>query len=57
MRRPAWAAVPAQALRLVLGEMSTLLLDGQRVLPRRLLDSGFEFSHPRLDTLLRPGFA
>lgn len=57
VRRPAWAAVPAQALRLVLGEMSTLLLDGQRVLPRRLLDSGFEFSHPRLDTLLRPGFA
>ncbi len=57
VRRPAWAAVPARVLRLALGEMSMLLLEGQRVLPRRLLDSGFEFSHPRLDTVLRPGFA
>ncbi|QCU72713.1 TIGR01777 family protein [Luteimonas yindakuii] len=57
VHRPAWATVPAGVLRLALGEMSTLLLDGQRVLPRRLLDTGFEFRHPRLDALLRPGFA
>jgi len=57
LRRPAWATMPAGLLRLAFGEMSTLLLDGQRVLPRRLDVAGFEFLHPRLDSLVRPGFA
>lgn len=48
LRRPAVFAVPAPVLKLALGEMSTLLLDGQRVLPRRLQESGFEFRHPGL---------
>ncbi|WP_149195533.1 TIGR01777 family oxidoreductase [Luteimonas suaedae] len=45
--------VPAPALKLGFGEMSTLLLDGQRVLPKRLAEAGFEFRHPQLAPYLR----
>ncbi|ASR42497.1 TIGR01777 family protein [Xanthomonas citri pv. mangiferaeindicae] len=48
LRRPVVLAVPARALALGLGEMATLLVDGQRVLPARLLASGFEFAWSRL---------
>lgn len=50
--RPAVLPVPAPVLRLGMGEMSRLLLTGQRVLPRRLLDAGFEFHYPALDAAL-----
>lgn len=43
LRRPYWLPVPAFALRLALGEMSTLLLDGQFALPQRLVNLGFVF--------------
>ncbi|KLJ00133.1 TIGR01777 family oxidoreductase [Luteimonas sp. FCS-9] len=52
LRRPALLAVPARALALGLGEMATLLVDGQRVLPARLLASGFAFAWPRLGPYL-----
>lgn len=48
LHRPALFGMPAFALRAGLGEMATLLVDGQRVLPRRLLDAGFAFRHPHL---------
>lgn len=48
LRRPVLLTVPARALALGLGEMATLLVDGQRVLPARLLASSFEFAWPRL---------
>ena len=48
-RRPAFMRLPAWPLKLALGEMSALLLGGQRVLPRRLLEQGFEFRYPTLD--------
>lgn len=50
--RPTVFSVPAPALKLALGEMSTLLLDGQRVVPQRLQQSGFEFRQPRLSPYL-----
>jgi len=48
LHRPSWITVPAFALKLVLGEMSTLVIDGQRVIPQRLLESGYRFSFDRL---------
>ncbi|MCD9027089.1 TIGR01777 family oxidoreductase [Luteimonas sp. BDR2-5] len=48
LRRPALLAVPRGALELALGEMATLLLDGQRVVPARLQRSGFVFAWPEL---------
>ncbi|HSB90865.1 MAG TPA: TIGR01777 family oxidoreductase [Anaerolineales bacterium] len=46
LHRPYWFPVPGFLLRLVLGEKSTLVLDGQRVVPQRLLDQGFSFRFP-----------
>lgn len=48
LHRPALMPAPAWALRLALGEMSTLLLGGQRLEPRRTQASGFVFRHPAL---------
>ena len=48
LHRPALLPAPAWALRLALGEMSTLLLGGQRLEPRRTQASGFVFRHPAL---------
>jgi hypothetical protein len=41
LRRPAFLPVPGPILRLVLGEVADMLLGGQRVEPRRLLQLGF----------------
>ena len=51
-RRPGFMRVPAWPLKLGLGEMSVLLLGGQKVLPRRLMDQGFVFNYPTLDAAL-----
>lgn len=53
LRRPYWLPVPAFLLRLVLGEMSTLVLEGQFVLPERLQKLGFRFRFPRAEEALR----
>lgn len=52
IHRPYWFPTPSFILKLLLGEMSTLVLDGQRVLPRRLLDAGFDFRYPELESAL-----
>ncbi|HVE87807.1 MAG TPA: TIGR01777 family oxidoreductase, partial [Myxococcales bacterium] len=57
LHRPAFLRAPATALRLALGEMSTLLLDGQRVVPRRTLETGFHFAYPTLDAAFAHLFA
>lgn len=45
--------VPARLLRLLLGEMADeLLLQGQRVIPAALVQAGFEFSYPDVDSAL-----
>lgn len=52
MRRPSFLPVPAFAMKLALGEVSTLALDGQRVIPNRLTDAGFSFEFPALEDAL-----
>lgn len=52
--RPAVVPVPAWALRAVLGEMADgTLLASTRAVPRKLLESGFVFRHPMLESALR----
>lgn len=55
LNRPSFARVPAFALRLVLGEemANATVLASQRVVPRRLLDAGFQFRLPTLESMLR----
>jgi len=51
--RPAFLPAPGFALKLVFGEMAQdLLLDGQKVLPRRLESAGYRFQHPDLGAAL-----
>jgi uncharacterized protein (TIGR01777 family) len=52
LHRPAILHAPAFALRLMLGEMATLLLDGQRVVPERADQLGFQFRYRTLDAAL-----
>ncbi|MER5881857.1 TIGR01777 family oxidoreductase [Streptomyces sp. NPDC001910] len=53
LHRPALLATPAPLMRLALGEMSGEILGSQRVLPTRLLESGFAFAFPSIDGTLR----
>ena len=50
---PAPLPAPAFALKLGMGEMSHMLLDSQRVVPRKLLDNEFEFRYDTLDDALK----
>lgn len=43
-----WMRIPGAPLRAMLGEMSTLLLDGQNVKPKVLLAAGYQFVYPGL---------
>ena len=53
LHRPAVFAVPAPVLRTVLGEMAGDVLGSARVLPARLLESGFRFAFPRIEGAVR----
>lgn len=46
--RRVWMRVPDAPLRALLGEMSTLLLDGQNARPRAAVAAGYRFAHPKL---------
>jgi len=48
LHRPYWMPVPAIALKTILGEMSVLVLEGQKVIPESLLAAGFTFRYPDL---------
>jgi uncharacterized protein (TIGR01777 family) len=51
--RPAITPMPRFALRLLFGEMATVLLDGQMAIPRSLLQLGFTFQFREAGSALR----
>jgi uncharacterized protein (TIGR01777 family) len=53
LHRPSWATVPAAALKIMVGEFASVLLEGQRAVPKKLLDSGFRFRFGDVDSALR----
>ncbi|WP_299472459.1 TIGR01777 family oxidoreductase [uncultured Roseibium sp.] len=54
LTRPAFLRIPAWLLSTALGDMAReTMLASQRVVPKRLLDQGFVFRHPKLEPMLR----
>ena len=53
LNRPTFIPVPAFVLKTLLGEMSELLLGGQRVLPERIEQAGFKFQFKTLEQALK----
>lgn len=53
MKRPHYFPLPGFAMRMAFGEVASMVLEGQRVLPRKLLELGFEFKYPTLEAALR----
>lgn len=54
LKRPTLFPVPEFILRAALGrERATILTEGQRVVPKRTLESGFQFQYPNLNLALR----
>lgn len=53
MGRPHWLPVPGWALRLLFGEMSDLLLKGQKVIPKRAIETGYRFKYPTINLALQ----
>lgn len=56
LHRPAVMRTPALLIKLLFGEMSTLVVDGQKALPKRTLESGFTFAYPELEGALAEMF-
>jgi uncharacterized protein (TIGR01777 family) len=56
LRRPFWMWIPGTLLRVALGEMAELLVKGQRVAPRRLLERRFDFRYALLEDALADVF-
>eukprot|EP00190_Bangiopsis_sp_CCMP1999_P001937 CAMPEP_0198729068 /NCGR_PEP_ID=MMETSP1475-20131203/14445_1 /TAXON_ID= ORGANISM="Unidentified sp., Strain CCMP1999" /NCGR_SAMPLE_ID=MMETSP1475 /ASSEMBLY_ACC=CAM_ASM_001111 /LENGTH=349 /DNA_ID=CAMNT_0044491627 /DNA_START=189 /DNA_END=1238 /DNA_ORIENTATION=+ len=56
LNRPSWLRVPGSVLSVILGEAAQLVIAGQRVLPRALLDRGYKFQHPDLRSAFRSTF-
>ncbi|MER7682331.1 TIGR01777 family oxidoreductase [Streptomyces sp. NPDC096934] len=57
LRRPTVLGAPAGVLRAALGDMAQDILGSQRVLPTRLLESGFTFTYPSIEETLRAALA
>jgi uncharacterized protein len=58
MKRPLWLTLPKAFVQMMFGEMGdALLLKGQKVYPKRLLDNGFQFKYPLLKDALCKTFS
>lgn len=53
LHRPHFLRTPGWLLKILLGEMAGLLLTGQNVQPKRLLEAGFQFRYPELSEAMR----
>jgi NAD dependent epimerase/dehydratase family enzyme len=53
LRRPAFAPVPALAVKALYGEMAEIVTTGQRAVPAKLLELGYRFEQPELEAALR----
>ncbi|MGJ3250233.1 MAG: thylakoid membrane protein ThyD [Elainellaceae cyanobacterium] len=53
MKRPSWLPVPDFALELLLGDAAQVVLEGQQVVPKRTLESGFKYQYPTIDRALK----
>jgi uncharacterized protein (TIGR01777 family) len=56
LRRPTIATIPAIILKAGLGEAASLLLGSQRILPRKAIEAGFEFTYPDITSCIQHCF-
>jgi len=52
LKRPSWLPVPGFALEMLLGDGAKVVLEGQKVLPKQTLASGFQYQYPTLKLAL-----
>jgi hypothetical protein len=53
LHRPSWLPVPGLALKMLLGELGTLMTTGQRVTPAKAMAGGYRFQYPTLEPALQ----
>jgi uncharacterized protein len=54
LHRPLWAPnVPAFVIKMMVGEMSSMVLDSTRASSQKIIDNGFKFDHPDLEETLK----
>ena len=53
LHRPAFMPVPALAVKLLYGEMSSIVITGKRAIPKRLTELGYEFEYRDVEAALR----
>ncbi|WP_127716879.1 TIGR01777 family oxidoreductase [Halobacteriovorax sp. HLS] len=53
IKRPTFIPVPSLSLKILFGEMSEILLEGQNVEPQKFLEKGFVFKYPDLESALK----
>jgi len=53
LHKPSFMPAPGFMVKLVLGEFGSVILEGQRVIPRRLLENGFVFQYPDIEKALQ----
>lgn len=54
--RPSWLPVPGFVLKIAFGELGSVLLTGQRVMPEKISKAGYQFKYPDVDRALRAIF-
>lgn len=57
LEKPHWLPVPEFALKLMLGEMSSMLVSGQRVIPEKAIENQYDYLFPDLKEALKDIFS